>query len=346
MRPAFYPPPNFLLPNPILQIQDLNVGFQNHRKNHSHPTTGWVVNNLSFELGVNEVLGVVGESGSGKSITNLAIMGLLPNQAKVTFSKAVYAGQELDLNNQKQLSKLRGKKIAMIFQDPMSSLNPALTVGYQLCEGLQYHLGLNKKNSKEKALHLLEQVGIDSPSRRILNYPFEISGGMAQRVMIAMAIACQPEILIADEPTTALDVSIQAQILELLRRLQAQTKMSILFVTHDLALVKDISHRVQVMYAGHLVETGRTKEILTSPLHPYTQALLEARPRPHLPVRSPLASIPGLVPSPTDKQIGCPFHPRCSKATEICRLQTPAPQVFKTHLVSCHHPLDESKGKQ
>lgn len=318
----------------LIEIEDLSVKFK---------TDSGVLEALrpvSFSVAESEVLGVVGESGSGKSITNLALMGLLPANAQITAKKALFNGQNINLNSQKELGKIRGSQISMIFQDPMTALNPSLTVGYQMIETLRWHLHLTKHEAYERALSLLKRVGINEPEKRMKAYPFELSGGMSQRVMIAMAISCQPKLLIADEPTTALDVTIQKQILDLLMDLQKETKMSMIFVSHDLALVKKYSHRVQVMYAGEIAESGGTAEVIQHPHHPYTFGLLKARPSAHEgAAKEPLYTIPGVVPSLRARPTGCQFHPRCSRATEVCIKQDP-PLTGSSRKFACHHPLE------
>lgn len=295
---------------------------------------------ISFSVGEGEILGVVGESGSGKSVTNLALMGLLPANAHIEAEKVIFNKHSLNLNSQKELRAIRGSQIAMIFQDPMTALNPSLRVGYQMIETLRCHFSISKKVAEHRALALLERVGISNAEARLKSYPFELSGGMSQRVMIAMAISCHPKLLIADEPTTALDVTIQKQILDLLLDLQKENKMSMIFVSHDLALIKKYAQRVQVMYAGEITESGRTEDIIRNPRHPYTFGLLKARPSAHEGnMKEPLYAIPGVVPSLKERPNGCQFHPRCFKATELCRNQAPALTAEARNFV-CHHPLE------
>lgn len=318
----------------LLEIEKLSVQFKTESGNLL------ALRDISFSLEEGEILGVVGESGSGKSVSNLALMGLLPDIAIIDTKKVLFQNQPLDLNSQKQLSQLRGKSIAMIFQDPMTALNPSLTVGYQMLETLQTHLGLSKKAAKMKAISLLERVGILSAEQRLKVYPFELSGGMAQRVMIAMSISCNPKLLIADEPTTALDVTIQKQILDLLIDLQKENKMSMIFVSHDLALVKKYSQRIQVMYAGEIIETGPTDQVIKSSHHPYTFGLLKARPSAHAGKnKEHLYAIPGTVPSLRARPSGCQFHPRCDRSTEICINTKPRVTSLQTSF-ACHHPLE------
>lgn len=318
----------------LLEVKNLSVLF----KTEAGPLEA--LRSLDFTLEEGETLGIVGESGSGKSVTNLALMGLLPANAQVKADKVRFAGQDLNLNSQEQLRKLRGSQIAMIFQDPMTALNPSLRIGYQMIETLQRHLALSKAEAHKKAVGLLERVGISEAEQRMKSYAFELSGGMSQRVMIAMAISCQPKLLIADEPTTALDVTIQKQILDLLVELQKENKMSMLLVSHDLALVKKYSQRVQVMYAGEIAESGETQNLIQHPHHPYTFGLLKARPSAHEGVaKGDLYAIPGVVPSLRERPPGCQFHPRCFRATELCKTQAPPVKTSSTTF-RCHRPLE------
>lgn len=319
----------------LLEIEDLSVKFITD----SGPLEA--LRPISFSLGVSEILGVVGESGSGKSVTNLALMGLLPGNAQISTKRVLFNGQSLNLNSQKELRKIRGSQISMIFQDPMTALNPSLRIGYQMIETLRCHLNLNAKEARSRAITLLERVGIPQAEKRLESYSFELSGGMSQRVMIAMAISSQPKLLIADEPTTALDVTIQKQILDLLLEIQKETKMSMIFVSHDLALVRKYSHRVQVMYAGEIAESGKTEDVIHHPHHPYTFGLLKARPSAHEGLaKEPLYSIPGVVPSLRARPTGCQFHPRCARQTEICVKTNPV-LTGTSQKFACHHPLEK-----
>ncbi|HEY8271892.1 MAG TPA: ABC transporter ATP-binding protein [Pseudobdellovibrionaceae bacterium] len=322
------------LNNKLLEIEKLSVQF----KTDSGAIEA--LRPISFTVLEGEILGVVGESGSGKSVTNLALMGLLPANAQITAQKVVFNKNPLNLNSQKDLRAIRGSQIAMIFQDPMTALNPSLTVGYQMIETLRCHFDISKKVAEHRSLALLKRVGISNPEARLKSYPFELSGGMSQRVMIAMAISCHPKLLIADEPTTALDVTIQKQILDLLLDLQKENKMSMIFVSHDLALIKKYAHRVQVMYAGEIVEGGNTEEVIKTPRHPYTFGLLKARPSAHEgKMKEPLYAIPGVVPSLRERPSGCQFHPRCFRATELCKKQAPLLTTAARNF-ACHHPLE------
>lgn len=319
----------------LLTINNLNIHFKTDRSK----TPLHAIRDLSFHLKKGEMLGVVGESGSGKSITNLALMGILPDNAIVSAKSMNFDGQELLSLSESKRRSWRGKKMSMIFQDPMTALNPFLTVEFQLIETILEHEKISKQEARNRAIELLTLVGIPSPKDRLKSYPFELSGGMAQRVMIAMAISCNPELLIADEPTTALDVTIQKQILSLLKMLQQKNNMAVILVTHDLGLVAQYSERIQVMYAGELVESGETNEVLRHPRHHYTAGLLNSRPSAH--IREPktdLPSIPGIVPAFHERPNGCQFHPRCGACQTDCTL---APiELFKDqHEYRCLHPL-------
>ena len=314
----------------MLRVKNLNIKFKT--------TKGIVtaVKDVSFSLDRGETLGVVGESGCGKSITNMAIMGLLPPEAIVTAEELSFDGKSLLKLSQKEWQLIRGPKIGMIFQDPMSALNPCFTIEKQLAETIQVvDRGIPLKRVKQKSIELLSQVGIPSPESRLKCYPHELSGGMAQRVMIAMAIAAKPQLLIADEPTTALDVTIQLQILKLLHEIQKENKMSIIFVTHDLAVVSQISKKIQVLYAGEIVEKGETKNVLQSPMHPYTHGLLSSLPSD---AKNELTPIPGIVPSLHQRPTGCQFSPRCEFAEDNCRSKIDLIEK-NNNLVRCIKPI-------
>ncbi|MHA7964459.1 ABC transporter ATP-binding protein [Paenibacillus sp. CAU 1782] len=310
---------------PLLQIDKLNVDLA-----VSRGKTVPVLENVSLEIGKGEIVGVVGESGCGKSILSLSVLGLLPSSMRAASGKLWYRGAEsgqggqlerqpLPLHefNNRKLQAVRGKEIAMIFQDPMSSLNHGLTIGYQMMEGLRLHLGCSRKEAKERALQLLHKVGLPRPVRLLHEYPYQLSGGMRQRVMIAMAIACQPGLLIADEPTTALDVTIQAQILELMRRIREEDGTAIMLISHDLGMMSRMCDRIVVMYAGQVVEQGTAADIFERPLHPYTIGLLHSIPSPDKKGK-PLYSIPGTVPALHERGEGCRFASRCSSVTARC----------------------------
>jgi len=318
----------------LLEIKDLNIFF----KSDKSKTPIHAVRDLSFCLKQGEMLGVVGESGSGKSITNLALMGILGDSAIIKAQKCSFAGKDLLKLKEKELQKIRGGEIAMIFQDPMTALNPFLTVEFQIVETILAHLNISKSEAKNKAMELLLQVGITSPKERLKAYPFELSGGMAQRVMIAMAISTGPKLLIADEPTTALDVTIQKQILTLIKSLQEKNNMSVILVTHDLGVVGEYSERVQVMYAGELVETGKTQDLINNPRHPYTFGLLSSRPgEVRRAPKTPLTSIAGIVPAFHQRPDGCQFNPRCVHVQDDCK----AKSIIIEQGVRCLHPMKE-----
>jgi oligopeptide/dipeptide ABC transporter ATP-binding protein len=299
----------------LLEVNNLNIYFKTEDKNKNVHA----VRNFNFTVNEGEILGVVGESGSGKSITNLALMGILPDTAIVTADHLKFNGTNLLSLSEKEWTHIRGGEIAMIFQDPMTALNPFLTIEYQLVETILAHQSMSKRTAREYAIKLLEDVGITSPVDRLKAYPFELSGGMAQRVMIAQALSSRPKLLIADEPTTALDVTIQKQILTLIRNLQKKNNMAVILVTHDLGIVAEYSDRIQVMYAGEMVESGLTSKVIETPLHPYTKGLLNSRPDSrNIKPKSKLPSISGIVPQFSDRPNGCQFHPRCIYKSEIC----------------------------
>jgi oligopeptide transport system ATP-binding protein len=302
----------------VLEVQDLRVRFETHQ--------GVVraVDGVSFKLDEGETLGIVGESGSGKSVTSLALMGLVPQPpGVVSATRLVLGRRDLLTTTPAELRGLRGKEIAMIFQDPMTSLNPLLTVERQLTEVLERHEGLSRRQARKRAATALGEVGIPAPESRLDSYPHQLSGGMRQRVMIAMALLCNPRVLIADEPTTALDVTIQAQILELMKDLQRRHGMAIALITHDLGVVAGMSDRLQVMYGGRVVETGATDEVFARPLHPYTLALLASVPRLTGDPGERLAAIEGSPPDLAALPAGCAFAPRCPFAIEPCRAAVP-----------------------
>ncbi len=296
---------------PILRVENLSLSFLT--ENGTVP----VLHNLSYHLPKGKVLAVVGESGSGKTVQALSILKLLAPNARVSGGKIIYGGKNLLACKEKALRKVRGSKIAMIFQDPGSSLNPVLTIGEQLTETLRAHRKISKAAARKKAADLLTQVGIADAEKRLNEYPFQFSGGMCQRVMIAMALALNPDILIADEPTTALDVTIQAQILKLMKELQRQNEMSVIFITHNLAVAAQIADEVLVLYAGQCMEHAPAQELFARPLHPYTQGLLGSLASVHKKERR-LPAIAGTPPRPGEIVKGCPFAPRCTKATEKC----------------------------
>ena len=298
---------------PLLQVDDLHVQFATEHGWHT------VVNGVSFDIAANEIVGLVGESGSGKTVTGLSVLGLIPTPpGRISGGRIVFGGQDLTRTGMSQMRRIRGNDISMVFQEPMTSLNPAFTIGDQIAETYRRHRGGNRRAADRRAAEVLDLVGIPHAARRLRDYPHEFSGGMRQRVMIAMALVCEPRLLIADEPTTALDVTVQAQILDLLRRLREETGMGVIFVTHDLGVVAETCDRVIVMYAGEVVETATTADLFTRPRHPYTEGLLTAMPQ--LGDRhAKLATIPGHTPEPWAMPPGCRFAPRCSYATDDCR---------------------------
>ena len=318
---------------PLLDVKELSVHFGD--KN----TPFKAVDRINYQVAQGEVLGIVGESGSGKSVSSLAIMGLIDHPGRVSAESLQFENTNLLTLESKAKRQLIGADVAMIFQDPMTSLNPAYTVGFQIMEALKTHEGGTKKARKDRTLELLRLVGIPDPESRIDIYPHQLSGGMSQRVMIAMAIACKPRLLIADEPTTALDVTIQAQIVDLLLELQQKECMSLILITHDLALVAEAAHRIIVMYAGQVVEEGCAEDIFHEPKHPYTQALLRSLPE-FAEGKSRLQSLPGVVPGKYDRSQGCLLNPRCPYATDLCRSIEPELRQVGNRQVKCHTPLN------
>jgi dipeptide transport system ATP-binding protein len=297
------------------------------------------VDDVSIRVEEGEILGIVGESGSGKTVAMLAVMGLVPFPARVSASHMLLGGRDLLKMSDGARRELAGKDMAMIFQEPATSLNPCFTVGFQIMETLRVHEHMDKKQAHRRAIELLEQVGIPAPESRLSAYPHQLSGGMNQRVMIAMALACNPKLLIADEPTTALDVTIQAQILNLLLTLQRERGMALVLITHNMGVVAQIAHRVAVMYAGQVMETSATSDLFADPQHPYTAALMAARPESRVGDR--LATIPGAVPSLADRPNGCLFAPRCEYATPHAIACRPELRPWKSGLVRCHYPLGD-----
>jgi len=318
----------------LLEIEDLHVEF---------PSQGGVlhaVDGVSLSLNEGEVLGIVGESGSGKSVTMMALMGLIAYPGRVRAKTLRFAGNDLLKLSDRERRRVIGKDLAMIFQDPTTSLNPSFTIGFQLMEALLLHSPLHKREAKRRVIELLEQVGIPAAASRLSDYPHQLSGGMNQRVMIAMAIACNPRLLIADEPTTALDVTIQAQILELLRNLQREHGMALVLITHNMGVVSEMAQRIAVMYAGQVMEEQAVDALFAKPQHPYTEALLAALPE--LGVDgAPLATIPGVVPGLYDRPDGCLFAPRCAYATEHSRTVRPLLRAWEGGSVRCHYPLGD-----
>ncbi len=327
--------------SPLLSVDGLRVTFSSHRGTVTAPR------DVTFALEPGRVLALVGESGSGKSVSSLAIMGLLPRNGAVSAGRIAFtdgAGRAHDLVTADDATRrrLRGAEIAMIFQEPMSSLNPLFSIGDQIGEMLYLHEGLDGAARRKRVIEMLELVEIPAAATRLDQYPHEMSGGMRQRVMIAMALICRPRLLIADEPTTALDVTVQAQILDLMRRLQAEMGMSILFITHDMGVVAEIADAVAVMYAGAIVESAPVPELFDAPGHPYTQGLLASIPRPDRAPGTRIRPIPGTVPSLAAMPPGCAFAPRCPKADAICERPVALKPVAPRHQVACwHHPALE-----
>jgi oligopeptide/dipeptide ABC transporter ATP-binding protein len=319
--------------NPLLDVKNLSVNFNLRRG------TLTAVRDLSFSLDESETFGIVGETGCGKSVTSLSILRLIPSPpGEIVGGEVFFEGHDLLKKSEREMEKIRGRQISMIFQEPMTSLNPSLTAGEQISECYRVHMGHSKKVARDFTEHALGLVHLPQPKILADRYPHELSGGMRQRVMIAMALACEPQLLIADEPTTALDVTIQAQILELLKELQERLKMALIFISHNLGVVARLCDRIGVMYAGSMVELAETKALFTRPQHPYTIALLEAIPRPELRHGS-LKAIPGTVCNLFDPPPGCKFHPRCSKTKEICKTEPPRlEEKIGKSLAACYFP--------
>jgi oligopeptide transport system ATP-binding protein len=329
----------------LLSVEDLVVRFR------THGSVVHAVNGISFELAPGETLGLVGESGCGKSVTSLAMMGLLPKPAgRIEGGKVMFDGLDLVGLSERDLRDIRGREIAMIFQDPMTSLNPVLTVEEQMVETIQAHKKVSHDDARKRAITLLEMVGIPRPETRLKSYPHEFSGGMRQRVMIAMALALDPRLMIADEPTTALDVTIQAQVLELLSRLTTESDTALILITHDLGVVAGMTQRINVMYAGFVVETATTGELFERPMHPYTVGLLHSIPRLDEDRPEQLIPIEGVPPDQRRAPVGCPFAPRCAWRLDVCWTDNPplvpAGVVGRvvttgsdaTHRFACHNP--------
>ncbi|GEN33467.1 MULTISPECIES: ABC transporter ATP-binding protein [Aneurinibacillus] len=328
----------------ILEVRDLHISF------HTYAGEVKAVRGVNFEVKKGETIGIVGESGCGKSVTAQSIMKLLPQPpAQYKQGSIMFNGQDLLKKKEKDMQKIRGNEIGMIFQDPMTSLNPTMKIGVQITESLMKHQGMFAGEAHKQAIELLKMVGIPQPDKRVNQYPHEFSGGMRQRAMIAIALACRPKLLIADEPTTALDVTIQAQILELMKELQDKTGTSIILITHDLGVVADMCDRVVVMYAGEVVETGTVDQIFYKPQHPYTKGLLKSVPRLDMNKNEPLEPIIGTPPDLLYPPIGCPFFARCEYAMEVCRNHKPAlEEMGENHQAACwlHHPLAGTRREE
>ena len=314
----------------LLDVKNLHTSF------FTHLGEVQAIRDVSFGLDKGEIIGIVGESGSGKSVTSLSIMGLLAYPGRVKKGEILFNGEDLLKKKKSEMRKIQGDHIAMIFQDPMTSLNPLFKIGDQITEAILTHHKIKKEDAKKRALEMLRLVGIPSPEKRFHSYPHEFSGGMRQRVLIAMALACEPELLIADEPTTALDVTIQAQILDLLHELKDEFHTSIMLITHDMGVVATVCSKVIIMYGGLVMESGTVEEVFYEPKHPYTKALLKAIPSLDLKEGERLQSIPGLPPSLIDPPKGCPFAERCEYATERCKNEKPEYTEFtETHRAMC-----------
>jgi oligopeptide transport system ATP-binding protein len=333
--------PEDLAGAPMLSVRDLHVTFgSGDRVVHA-------VNGVSYDLGAGDTMGIVGESGSGKSVSSLAVLGLLPKPAARASGSILFDGDELLGLDDDQLRRLRGNRLAMIFQDPMTSLNPVLTIERQLTEVLETHQKLKHAGAERRAIQLLEMVGIPGAEKRLNDFPHQFSGGMRQRVMIAMALACDPELLIADEPTTALDVTIQAQILDLMRSVVAEVHTALILITHDLGVVAGMCRSTAVMYGGRIIERAQTAELFGRPRHPYTVGLLRSLPRLDETERGELVPIKGQPPDMSREIVGCPFAPRCFNVQDRCRVENPpleqAPDADDGHEVACFFPAEGEK---
>lgn len=324
----------------LLQIKDLQVQFQ------TLEGTVHAVNGISYDLDTGQTLGIVGESGCGKSVSVLTVMGLIPEPpGKIAGGEVLYSNQDLLKMDKSEIQNIRGKEIAMVFQDPMTSLNPVLTIGRQLTEAQILHLGMTEDEAEYQSLELLNRVGIPKPEERLNEYPHQFSGGMRQRVMMAMALSCLPSILIADEPTTALDVTIQAQIVELMKKLRDQMDMAVIWITHDLAVIAELADRVVVMYAGYIVEETDVFQLFSNPLHPYTLSLLKSVPRVDQSIDERLATISGFPPENLVLPPGCSFAPRCDYCVDRCWVEVPElVRVEHEHKIACW--VDVTTGKE
>jgi oligopeptide transport system ATP-binding protein len=323
----------------LLDVKGLKTEF------HTQDGVVHAVNGVSFSVDEGETLGLVGESGCGKSVSVLSVMRLIPQPpGKIAAGQVLFQGRDLLKVDDEEIRSVRGNKIAMVFQDPMTSLNPVLTIGTQIGEALELHLGMTKEQARKRSVELLKMVGIPEAENRLDDYPHQFSGGMRQRVMIAMALSCSPQLLIADEPTTALDVTIQAQIVDIVKRLKSELGMAIIWITHDLGVIAGIADRINVMYAGFVIETAPVKEIFANPLHPYTLGLLASIPRLDASRKSKLTPIDGLPPDLIEMPKGCPFYDRCTYRTERCANENPALELAAVrHSVACWNWQDVQK---
>ncbi len=324
----------------ILKVEDLVTQF------NTPEGIVYAVNGVSFELKEGETLGVVGESGCGKSVTMLSILKLIPMPpGEIIHGKALFHDNDLIALKPDEIRDVRGSQIGMVFQDPMTSLNPVLTIGKQVSEPLMLHLKMNKKEAAARVVELLQLVGIPEADKRLDQYPHQFSGGMRQRVMIAMALACNPQILIADEPTTALDVTIQAQIIDLVKRLRDELNMTVIWITHDLGIIAGLAQRVIVMYAGYIIEEALVKELYANPQHPYTHGLLNSLPRVDDTQRKRLTDIPGLPPLLVEKPVACPFSPRCPYVFDRCQENPPLVETSFGHKLACWWNVQEGRPR-
>ena len=318
----------------LLSVENLAIDLARGSNKHR------LVSDASWQLDAGETIAIVGESGSGKSLTALAVMGLLADELTPAAGRILFDGKDLLTASEEELRQLRGREIAMVFQEPMTSLNPVKTIGYQLTEGVRHHLGLSSKEARARALTLLDQVGISDALHRLKQYPHQLSGGMRQRVMIAIALACKPKLILADEPTTALDVTIQAQILTLLSRLCKEQDVGLVLITHNLGIVARHAKRVVVMYSGRVIEEANASQLYSDPRHPYTQGLLLSVPRMDTPREKALQPIEGTPPDPFEIINGCRFHPRCRYASDQCRKEIPQFKRETEHSVACWNWLE------
>jgi len=323
----------------VLEVRDLVVEITVHRRAPIRPVRG-----VSFEVRSGQRLGIVGESGSGKSLTALSLMGLLPPRARIASGEVYLRGRELTGLSERELAHVRGGQISTVYQDPMSSLNPLQTVGHQVIEAICAHEDVGRREARDRAIALLRDVGLPEPERRVDDHPHEFSGGMRQRVMIAMAICANPDVLIADEPTTALDVTTQARIMEMLERLVDERRLGVILITHDLGLAAAFCDDIHVMYGGRIVESGRAASVLREPVHPYSEALIESICGLDRDVDRPIAAISGHPPLPNELPSGCPLHPRCGYAQDLCAREAPRPLEVRGHLAECHFPVGGARS--
>lgn len=325
--------------NALLQVKDLRTYF------HTEDGIVKAVDGVTFDVYSGETLGIVGESGCGKSVTSLSVMRLLDEKGEIAGGKIIFEGRDVMAIPESQMMKIRGNDMAMIFQEPMTALNPVFTVGFQIMEAILLHQDVNKEQARTMAIDMLRKVGIPEPEKRVDEYPHELSGGMRQRAMIAMALSCNPKLLFADEPTTALDVTIQAQIVELVKKLRETLGMAIIWITHDLGVIAGLAHRVMVMYAGYIVERAPVEDLYANPLHPYTRGLMGSLPRVDVQSDADLVNIEGMPPDLLQKPVGCPFAPRCRWAFERCLSENPTLANIDGHEVACWWDIDGGKPR-